>query len=286
LTFCSTPRKDIDVLTDSRADVIVDDLLRQGYSRIPLDDAEAARLARVFAAGAEFFAQDVNELKRFSGSSTNHGYRAFGDEYSISPDRPDQNDSFSLWADESSTIPCADEISPFLGALSDWRAVLLPLATSIFGALGQRYGAGEPISFERAAYLQLNNYNLASPDIDFLQDAHEDGHLMTFINTTAAGLEIRDTPDDFTPVTTTANEVLVMPGSVLTKMTGAQVPPLYHRVRNCGIVGRKSLMYFVNPQMDVPLAPWLSNDTNAGIDILEYARTAPGMFGLPDIEAV
>jgi hypothetical protein len=45
-------------------------------------------------------------------------------------------------------------------------------------------------------------------------------------------------------------------------------------------------MYFVNPQMDVALQPWLSNETNAGIDILEYARTAPGMFGLPDIEAV
>ncbi len=77
-----------------------------------------------------------------------------------------------------------------------------------------------------------------------------------------------------------------MPGSVLTKMTGGQVEPLYHRVRNHGIVGRKSLMYFVNPQLDVPLAPWLSNETNDGIDILDYARTAPGMFGLPPIEAV
>ncbi len=114
--------------TTNRADVIVDDLLRQGYSRIPLTTDEAPLLAGAFQAGAEFFAQDAYELKRFSGSSTNHGYRAFGDEYSISPDRPDQNDSFSLWADDTSTIPSADEIAPFLGALSDWRAVLLPMA--------------------------------------------------------------------------------------------------------------------------------------------------------------
>jgi isopenicillin N synthase-like dioxygenase len=272
--------------TTNRADVIVDDLLRQGYSRIPLTADEAPLLAGAFQAGAEFFAQDVYELKRFSGSSTNHGYRAFGDEYSISPDRPDQNDSFSLWADDTSTIPSADEITPFLGALSAWRAVLLPMATSIFAALAERYGASESITFERAAYLQLNNYKLASPDIDFLQDAHEDGHLLTFINTTAAGLEIRDNSADYAPVTTRPDEVLVMPSSVLTKMTGGQVKPLYHRVRNHGIIGRKSLMYFVNPQMDVPLAPWLSNETNEGVDILDYARTAPGMFGLPPIEAV
>jgi isopenicillin N synthase-like dioxygenase len=274
------------MITGNRADVIVDDLLREGYSRIPLTTDESPLLAAAFQAGAEFFAQDVHELKRFSGSSTNHGYRAFGDEYSISPDRPDQNDSFSLWADDTSTIPDADEITPFLDALSAWRAVLLPMASSIFGTLAQRYGASGSITFERAAYLQLNNYKLASPDIDFLQDAHEDGHLLTFINTTAPGLEIRDNPSDYSPVTTTPTEVLVMPGSVLTKMTGAQVPPLYHRVRNHGIIGRKSLMYFVNPQMDVPIDAWLSNETNDGIDILEYARTAPGMFGLPDIETI
>jgi isopenicillin N synthase-like dioxygenase len=272
------------MITSTRPDVIVDDLLRDGYSRIPLDAAEAAKLAGVLSAGTEFFAQDVNELKRFSGSSTNHGYRAFGDEYSISPDRPDQNDSFSLWADDASTIPNREEIEPFLAELSAWRSVVLPLATAIFGALGQRYGVSDPISFERAAYLQLNNYYVTPPEIDFLQDQHEDGHLLTFINTTAAGLEIRDTPAGFTPVTTTPNEVLVMPGSVLTAMTGGQVQPLYHRVRNCGILGRKSLMYFVNPQLDIALEPWLRNETNADVDVLEVARTAPGMFGLPDIE--
>jgi isopenicillin N synthase-like dioxygenase len=273
------------MITDTRTDVIVADLLRQGYSRIPLDDAEAATLAEVFVAGRSFFGQETTELKRFSGSSTNHGYRAFGDEYSISPDRPDQNDSFSLWADDASTIPCADEIEPFLAALSAWRQVLFPLAGAIFTALAEYYRASGSIAFERAAYLQLNNYKLASPDVDFLQDAHEDGHLVTFINTTAPGLEIRDSAD-FSAVTTADNEVLVMPGSVLTKMTGGEVAPLYHRVRNHGIIGRKSLMYFVNPQLDVPLAPWLTNDTNADVDILEYARTAPGMFGLPDIETV
>jgi isopenicillin N synthase-like dioxygenase len=274
------------MITASRADAIVDDLLSQGYSRIPLDDSEAAKLAHVLTEGRAFFAGDATELKRFSGSSTNHGYRAFGDEYSVSPDRPDQNDSFSLWADDTSTIPNADEIGSFLSALSDWRAVLVPLAESIFGTLGAGYGVSDPITFQRAAYLQMNNYNLASPEIDLLQDQHEDGHLVTFINTTAPGLEIRDTPAGFTPIMTTPTEVLVMPGSVLTKMTGGQVDPLYHRVRNHGIVGRKSLMYFVNPQLDVPLEPWLSNETNAGVDILEYARLAPGMFGLPPIEAV
>ena len=275
------------MITASRADVIVDDLLRQGYSRIPLDEAEAAGLAGVLARGQRVLRQDANELKRFSGSSTNHGYRAFGDEYSISPDRPDQNDSFSLWADDRVDDPerRRDRAVPRRAARTGARCCCRwPTRSS--ARWRSATASAESITFERAAYLQLNNYYLASPDIDFLQDQHEDGHLVTFINTTAAGLEIRDTPAEFTPVTTTPDEVLVMPGSVLTKMTGGQVAPLYHRVRNCGIVGRKSLMYFVNPQLDVPLEPWLRNETNADIDILEWARTAPGMFGLPDIEAV
>jgi isopenicillin N synthase-like dioxygenase len=79
---------------------------------------------------------------------------------------------------------------------------------------------------------------------------------------------------------------MVMPGSLLTAMTGGQVSPLYHRVRNCQEPERMSLMYFVNPQLDVELSPWLENETNLGVDVLDLARKLPNGFGLPDIEAL
>jgi isopenicillin N synthase-like dioxygenase len=275
------------MITGSRADVIVDDLLRQGYSRIPLDQAEAARLGAVFAEGRKFFGQDLDALLRFSGSSTNHGYRKLGDEYSVTPDRPDQNDSFSLWADDTSLIPNRDEIGGFLDALSAWRAVLTPMADGMFSELAARFGvtSSAPITFERSSYQQLNNYYPTSASIELLQDRHEDGHLVTFINATAPGLEMEN-DGRFVPVDFTPDEVMVMPGSLLTAMTGGQVSPLYHRVRNCQEPERMSLMYFVNPQLDHALEPWLSNETNVGVDILDLARTLPNGFGLPDIETL
>jgi isopenicillin N synthase-like dioxygenase len=273
------------MITATRAETIVDDLLSQGYSRIPLAEAEATRLADVYAQAEQFFDHDLTALLRYSGSSTNHGYRKLGDEYSVTPERPDQNDSFSLWADDTSLIPNRDEITGFLTALSDWRAVLAPMAEEIFGELGHRFGAADPIVFERASYQQINNYYPTPASVEMLQDAHEDGHLMTFINATAPGLERAD-GDGFEPVVFSTDEVLVMPGSLLTALTGGQVPPLYHRVRNCLEPERMSLMYFVNPQLDHQLEPWLSNETNEGVDILDLARKLPNGFGLPDVEAL
>jgi isopenicillin N synthase-like dioxygenase len=269
------------MITASRIGVVADDLLTRGYSRVALEGLEAGSLAEVFGQSRRFFDQDVSALDRYAGSSPNHGYRTLGAEYSISPDRPDQNDSFSLWADDTSLIPNREEIAPFLTSLSDWRAVLLPLATEIFAELGRRYDAPAPIVFQRSSYLQVNNYYPTPASIELLQDEHEDGHLLTFINTTAPGLEIRD--GDFTPIETAPDEVLVMPGSLLTDLTGGQIPPLYHRVRNCLQPSRMSLMYFVNPQLDHELEPWLRNETNEGVSILDRARKLPNGFGLPDV---
>ena len=273
------------MITTTRAATIVADLLSQGYSRIPLSDAETDQLAAVYAQAEEFFGHDLEALLRYSGSSTNHGYRKLGDEYSVTPDRPDQNDSFSLWADDANLIPHREEITGFLTALSQWRTVLAPLAQEIFAELGRSYNAAEPLVFERASYQQVNNYYPVPASTEFLQDSHEDGHLMTFINATAPGLERADGAD-FIPVDFAPNEVLVMPGSLLTALTGGQVKPLYHRVRNCQEPDRMALMYFVNPQLDRDLQPWLRNETNADVDILDLARRLPNGFGLPEIETL
>jgi hypothetical protein len=48
------------------------------------------------------------------------------------------------------------------------------------------------------------------------------------------------------------DELLVLPGSLLTLLTGGVVPPLYHRVRNNRQIKiRQSLLYFVNPSLGV-----------------------------------
>ena len=42
-------------------------------------------------------------------------------------------------------------------------------------------------------------------------------------------------------------------------------------------------MFFVNPEIDQKLEPWIRNASNAGIDIIERAVNAPNQFGLPTL---
>jgi isopenicillin N synthase-like dioxygenase len=136
---------------------------------------------------------------------------------------------------------------------------------------------------KKASYLQINYYEPAQHSRDMLQDGHEDGHLLTLVTATAPGLEI-ETADGYRPAELAEDEMLIMPGSLLTLMTGGQIPPLYHRVRNSfRKEPRYSMMYFVNPESDQVLEPWVSNETNAGIDIIEEANKLPLKFGLPTL---
>ena len=75
-----------------------------------------------------------------------------------------------------------------------------------------------------------------------------------------------------------------MPGEIFSLLTGYRVQPLYHRVRNHPEVGRRyAMMYFANPNPTAGFRPWVANDTNAGIDIIERAIRNPTRYGLPPL---
>ncbi|MET7808447.1 2OG-Fe(II) oxygenase family protein [Micromonospora chersina] len=118
---------------------------------------------------------------------------------------------------------------------------------------------------------------------DLLQDPHEDGHLITIQHATAPGLEV--VVDGVgRPVATDPRQVLVMPGSVLTDLSGGRISPLYHQVRNCHHAGRIFLMYLVNPSLREPVYSWL--DEAGTVDLREKVRSNPSMFGLTDVPAL
>jgi isopenicillin N synthase-like dioxygenase len=143
------------------------------------------------------------------------------------------------------------------------------------------------VEFEKASYLQFNYCLPTPPERDLLQDKHEDGHLLTVLHATAPGLEIF-IDECAGPLLPAPDEVVVMPGSVLTALTGGRVAPLYHQVRNhnLGEGERQSLMYFVNPEIDEPLYSWAASDRGERIDIRPHVQNAPSMFGLPPVEAL
>jgi len=260
-----------------------DSIFANGYARVVLNDNGAADLANALDRCVKFFGEPSDVKYSHSSADFNYGYRPLGKEYAVTPDRPDINEAFALWSDRLDLIPGAEQIGDLTDALLTYRAALHQVVSAIFAEIAGRYGATAP-DFASASYLQINNYLTAPKDRSMLQDRHEDGHMVTVLHGTAPGLEIflteAEDENSATAVTTEANEVLIMPGSAMTMLTGGDIKPLYHQVRNLGLTDRRSIMYFVNPDMHEPLYAWKDDEAQA-TDLREPIRQAPGMFGLP-----
>ena len=120
-----------------------------------------------------------------------------------------------------------------------------------------------------------------------MQDPHEDGLYVTLWRADAPGLEVRGPDGAWQPVRLGPCELLAMPGEIFSLLCGWRVPPLYHRVRNHPEIERRfSMMYFSNPNPDQELVPWIANDTNAGVDIIQRAISNPTRYGLPPLPPV
>jgi isopenicillin N synthase-like dioxygenase len=261
------------------------DIIDQGYAVVKLSDLDAHRLKTAIATANEFFRRAPEDKIAHGSTDHNYGYRPFGIEYSVTPERPDMNECFTLWSSRLDLIPNAEDISDLTEAFLAWRDSLAPLVEAILDEVAQSFHAGRAPAFEKASYLQMN-YCLPTPaERDLLQDKHEDGHMVTVLHATAPGLEIY-VEDEPKPMLPDSDEIVIMPGSVLTALSGGKIPPLYHQVRNHGLDDRQSLMYFVNPEVEAPLFSWIDAPDGTRADIREHVQNAPTMFGLPPVEAL
>uniref|UniRef100_UPI002F90C5C9 hypothetical protein n=1 Tax=Kitasatospora sp. NBC_01519 TaxID=2903576 RepID=UPI002F90C5C9 len=256
------------------------DLLDRGYATIPLPAAGAEVLAELRTQAARFFTQDEEAKLRHGSADFNFGYRPYGRQYSVSPDRPDMNSSFVYWADDPTAIPGreADTVAPFLKALGAYWRVAADAADQMLAGLAGHYGYHGDLHFRAASYLEINWY-LRDDERDLLQDRHEDGHLFTLATSDGPGLEI-ETDGQMRQAAVTDGRLLVMPGSVLTTMTAGQIPPLYHQVRNHHLEQRITVLYLVNPPFNQPVTPYVAG-SGQDVDVAALARTSGAMFGLP-----
>jgi isopenicillin N synthase-like dioxygenase len=262
-------------------------LEQQGFLWIPVGGALRHATSGVFASADEFFARPTREKHRYANPAWVEGYRELGPEYAQVPERPDLTESFSVWH-RNRALPELDAWSdgcPLHGAMRQASSMLSELAGNLFAAMADYWNpASAPeLRFRDATWAQLNHYEPARHSRELLQDPHEDGHLVTFVLTNAPGLEIQ-LDGEFVPADVADNELLVMPGSLLSLMTGYRVKPGYHQVRNTRRADpRSSLLYFVNPEIDQTLAPWITNESNRGVDIIERANAGQVKFGLPTL---
>ena len=259
---------------------------QKGFARIPLTNAMADKIDRIYRLGEEFFVRSEADKQGYSMQSFVEGYRELGPEYSQVPERPDLTESFSAW-NRNRGRP---EVEEAVGGLELHRALreisddMSLLVRGVFRAMADAWAPGSPeLRFYRGTYVQLNYYEPARHDVELLQDPHEDAHLLTLVKANAPGLEI-EVDGTYVPAGADGNEIVFMPGSLLSLMTGYKIKPMYHQVRNTHRRDpRSSLLLFANPEIDQKLEPWIKNESNAGIDIIERANEGPKQFGMPTL---
>ena len=261
------------------------DILDKGYAVVKLSDLDARNLHNAIDTAVDFFQRPLEDKNAHGSTDHNYGYRPFGIEYSLSPERPDMNECFTVWSSRLDLIPNAQDVEDVTGAFLDWRDSLAPLVRAILDEVAKNFGTDAAPEFEKASYLQINYCIPAPAERDLLQDKHEDGHMVTVLHATAPGLEIY-VGDEPQPMLPAHDEIVIMPGSVLTALSGGKIEPLYHQVRNHQLDDRQSIMYFVNPEIDEPLFGWIDSSDGERADIREHVQNAPSMFGLPPVEAL
>jgi isopenicillin N synthase-like dioxygenase len=269
---------------NSASSAALDQILSQGHGTVRLDDSEAALLSGLYREATDFFTKDTPDKLRYSVPNRISGYRPFKYANTGSNDKPDYNDSFVYWRHRRASLPYQEEITGFLDAAEAYRRVTARIVRDLIEAMCLRYDYEHELPFEDASLLQINSF-VQPVEATLYQYSHEDADLLTVIWASAPGLEGTAGEDDDekngVPYNFAPDEVLIMPGSLLTAMTGGAVPPFYHQVRNHNIRERKSIMYFVSPEATGRIEPFVRNDYNAEMDIQRLVVDNPQTyFGL------
>jgi isopenicillin N synthase-like dioxygenase len=265
----------------------------QGFLILPCHERLWEAIQALWTVGARFFALPQEMKARNVMEVEYDGYHDIGQEFSRTPDRPDLAEAFwarLINAGRSDLLPDPDARALHRAALAVSFELEL-LLTRLTAALARHYAPGfapeHLFGCEKASHLQFNHYQPRSQTRDLLQDPHEDGLYFTLWRADAPGLEVRGPDGVWQPVRLGPRELLAMPGEIFSLLCGWRVPPLYHLVRNHPEIERRfSMMYFSNPNPDQKLVPWIANDTNAGVDIIQRAISNPTRYGLPPLPPV
>lgn len=255
-----------------------------GTCTVETDAATAAAIHALFAEAHRFFEGPAEYSERYAAGPKLTGWRRVGIEYSQSPDRPDLNETFCYRRhDDDGTL--AEH--PLLEAARAVQRGLDDAAAAVLETLAEQAGVGGLVAAIRTSqesWLQLNFSRPSTATREFIQDAHEDGHLVTFLMADAPGLDVHRTGDGWTAVTPSPEHPIVFAGECGALLTGDLVRPTPHRVRALADVPtRLSVAYFVNPDLDQELRPWVPTPRNEHVDLLRWGQQNPARFGLPTL---
>src|SRR4029077_6723447 len=211
-------------------------VLDHGYAQLLASPTIQGQITAAFELGLAFFRSDAAD-KASNTLPNQTGYRPFGIEYSQSSARPDQIESFSVCRALRDTGHAS--LTTPARALHDGLLQLFdtvePLAEALIVKVAERltgrsYGATFRGGLRHYSLLQMNYSLPKSATVGYINETHEDGSLVTFTSVTAPGLEIQTADGAFLPVVPSAARMLVMPGEILSLLTGRRILPMLHRV--------------------------------------------------------
>ena len=265
---------------------LLERLIELGQAVIELAPPEAEAIAGVVAAASSFFRLPaVEKAKCRIGPAA--GYRPYGIEYSNSPERPDEMETFSATAasaSQGSAFPPGSARDLHSRAAATFQ-LLEPLAEQLVVALAEDL-TSRPWKdalrggLHRWSCLQVNHSHPSEARSEFINEVHEDGHFLTLAYATSEGLELRHGDGDFSKATTTSNQMVVMLGGIASLMTDGRLPPLYHRVRAIrGCTERTAVLFFADLSPEL-CQPWIVGETNRSVDIGAHIQANPTRFGL------
>jgi isopenicillin N synthase-like dioxygenase len=267
-------------------DALLERLTGQGYAVVELAPPEADVVAAVVAATPAFFQLPAAEKAKCQlGPAA--GYRPYGIEYSNSPERPDEMETFSANASLISRLAAFP-----VGSARDLHdrataafQILEPVAERLVVGLAERFTAKSSAELlrnglHRWSCLQINHSHPREARSEFINEVHEDGHFLTLVYATSVGLEVRRPDGNFFKISTAPNQMVVMLGGIASLMTDGGLAALYHRVRSIPTCAeRTSVLFFADLAPEL-CRPWIVGETNRSVDIGAHVRANPTRFGL------
>tara|TARA_B110001454_G_C12709456_1_gene430089 strand:- start:828 stop:1691 length:864 start_codon:yes stop_codon:yes gene_type:complete len=207
------------------------------------------------------------------------GFLPKGGEHAKYTDNVDLCDRFCYWHHHRALHAGHPFIhTPAYQNIVNSEAELSCLAQSIVTGLWDFFRNEEQVTIRDSSYVQLCMYERKYQEDDrtYLQDRHEDGHLITLIKPTRDGLVIF-LNDREVPVHLADDEVIVITGSLLTLLSDGQIPTMYHAVRNPKMeLARKSLVYFAIPDLQRSYTTLLGKNP---INVAAFADESHRAFG-------
>lgn len=264
-------------------------LEERGYLVIRVGDELALSVNSIYALGRAFFRSSKSIKQKNAIPSINEGWKDLGGEFSVAAARPDLHESF--WVTQKRQQNVATRYSPdglrLYGEMFRCISMLNEIERGITADLMRYLGVGaDATTFrcDRDSDMQILYYQPSIHTRDLLQDPHDDSLYLTFAKADSPGLEILDSKGDYHPVRLAPNEILIMPGEILSLISGYRITPLIHKVvRHPEQNERMALGYFTLPNIELggTLRPWIANGSNANIDIMARLIHNQNQFLIP-----